>query len=226
MARGSRPNGRDAPGRDVGHQRRGLIRLVAGESATGSRHWTRTRCSMNSSTGKCAGCAPNGTGSRPCPPSPTGGKGSPPGPVRRHLPGPPASERGAWLTSHGFVVHETGQRDLGRRERDSSPRVTVVRSGRKVHPFQVALNVSPQDGQAWPLVSSQGTHAPSNLLPQPGQSSGECSVILIPGRSSPPSLWRGRIWCPAVAFLSVSGNRLSGDAGKLPGGNVDLVKPD
>ena len=103
--------------------------------------------------------------------------------------------------------------------------MTVVCSGMKVQPFQVAVNTSPHDGQAWLLVSLPGTHAPSNLLPQPGQSSGECSVILIPGRSSPPSLWRGRIWCPAVAFLSVSGNRLSGDAGKLPGGNVDLVKP-
>ena len=48
------------------------------------------------------------------------------------------------------------------------------------------MNISPQDGQAWLLVSLPGTHAPSNLLPQPGQSSGECSVILIPGRSSPP----------------------------------------
>ena len=103
--------------------------------------------------------------------------------------------------------------------------MTVVCSGRKVQPFQVAVNTSPQDGHAWPLVSLPGTHAPSNLLPQPGQSSGECSVILIPGRSSPPFLWRGRMWCPAVAFLSVSGNRLSGDAGKLPGGNVDLFKP-
>ncbi len=104
--------------------------------------------------------------------------------------------------------------------------MTVVCSGMKAQPFQVAVNTSPQDGQAWLLVSLPGTHAPSNLLPQPGQSSGECSVILIPGRSSPPSLWRGRMWCPAVAFLSVSGNRLSGDACKSPGGNVDLVKPD
>jgi hypothetical protein len=87
------------------------------------------------------------------------------------------------------------------------------------------VNISPQDGQAWLLVSLPGTHAPSNLLPQPGQSSGECSVILIPGRSSPPSLWRGRMCCPAVAFLSVSGNRLSGDVGKSPGSNIDLVKP-
>jgi len=104
--------------------------------------------------------------------------------------------------------------------------VTVVCSGRKVQPFQVAVNTSPQDGHAWPLVSLPGTHAPSNLLPQPGQSSGECSVILIPERSSPPSLWRGRMWCSAVAFLSVSGNRLSGDAGKSPSGNIDLFKPD
>jgi hypothetical protein len=49
----------------------------------------------------------------------------------------------------------------------------------KVQPFQVAVNNSLQDGQAWLLVSLPGTHAPSNLLPQPGQSSGECSVILI-----------------------------------------------
>jgi hypothetical protein len=34
---------------------------------------------MSSSTSRCAGCAPNGTGSRPCPPSPTGGKSSSPG---------------------------------------------------------------------------------------------------------------------------------------------------
>jgi hypothetical protein len=65
--------------------------------------------------------------------------------------------------------------------------VTVVCSGMKVQPFQVAVNSSLQDGQAWLLVSLPGTHTPSNLLPQPGQSSGECSVILIPGRSSPPS---------------------------------------
>jgi hypothetical protein len=70
-------------------------------------------------------------------------------------------------------------------------RVTTLCSGVKVQPFQVAVNISPQDGQAWLLVSLPGTHAPSNLLPQPGQSSGECSVILIPERSSPPSLWRG-----------------------------------
>jgi len=63
--------------------------------------------------------------------------------------------------------------------------VTVVCSGMKAQPFQVAVNSSPQDGQAWLLVSWPGIHAPSNLLPQPGQSSGECSVILIPGRSSP-----------------------------------------
>ena len=126
-------------------------------------------------------------------------------------------------TGRGPRDEETGQRDLGRRERDSSLRVTVVCSGMKAQPFQVAVNTSPQDGQAWLLVSLPGTHAPSNLLPQPGQSSGECSVILIPGRSSPPSLWRGQMWCPAVAFLSVSGNRLSGDVGKSPGGNMDLV---
>ena len=104
--------------------------------------------------------------------------------------------------------------------------MTTVCSGMKVQPFQVAVNSCPHDGHAWPLVSLPGTHAPSNLLPQPGQSSGECSVILIPERSSPPSLWRGRMWCSAVAFLSVSGNRLSGDAGKSPSGNIDLVKPD
>ena len=88
------------------------------------------------------------------------------------------------------------------------------------------MNTSPQDGQAWPLVSLPGTHAPSNLLPQPGQSNGECSVILIPERSSPPSFWRGRMRCSAVAFLSVSDNRPSGDTGKSPSGNIDLVKPD
>ena len=71
--------------------------------------------------------------------------------------------------------------------------MTVVCSGMKVQPFQVAVNTSPHDGQAWLLVSLPGTHAPSNLLPQPGQSSGECSVILIPERSSPPSFWRGRM---------------------------------
>ena len=104
--------------------------------------------------------------------------------------------------------------------------MTVVCSGMKVQPFQVAVNTSPQDVQAWLLVSLPGTHAPSNLLAQPGQSSGECSVILIPGRSSPPFLGRGRMWCPAVAFLSVSGNRLSGEAGKSPSGDIDLVKLD
>ena len=151
------------------------------------------------------------------------------GPVFRHLPGPPRlrTRRVADLARvRGPRDEETGQRDPGRRKRDSSPRVTVVCSGMKAQPFQVAVNTSPQDGQAWLLVSLPGTHAPSNLLPQPGQSSGECSVILIPRRSSPPSLWRGQMWCPAVAFLSVSGNRLSGDAGKSPGGNIDLVKPD
>jgi len=30
-------------------------------------------------TSRCAGCVPNGTGSRPCPPSPTGGTSSSPG---------------------------------------------------------------------------------------------------------------------------------------------------
>jgi hypothetical protein len=99
----------------------------------------------------------------------------------------PVSERGAWLTSHGFVIHATKkqvsviQGDV----RDSSPRVTVVCSGMKAQPFQVAVNTSPQDGQPWLLVSWPGIHVPSNRLPQPGQSSGECSVILIPGRSSP-----------------------------------------
>jgi len=100
----------------------------------------------------------------------------------------PGSGRGAWLKVprvRGPRHEGTSQRDPGGRERDSSPRITVVCSGRKVHPFQVAVNISPQDGQAWPLVSLPGTHAPSNLLPQPGQSSGECSVILIPERSSP-----------------------------------------
>ena len=43
----------------------------------------------------------------------------------------------------------------------------------KVQPFQVAVNTSPQDGHAWPLVSLPGIHAPSNRLPQPGQSSGD-----------------------------------------------------
>ena len=99
----------------------------------------------------------------------------------------PVAERGAWLTSHGFVIHATKkqvsviQGDV----RDSSPRVTVVCSGMKAQPFQVAVNTSPQDGQPWLLVSWPGIHVPSNRLPQPGQSSGECSVILIPGRSSP-----------------------------------------
>jgi hypothetical protein len=72
--------------------------------------------------------------------------------------------------------------------------VTVVCSGMKAQPFQVAVNTSPQDGQAWLLVSWPGIHAPSNLLPQPGQSSGECSVILIPGRSSPLPAGRGPAW--------------------------------
>ena len=121
---------------------------------------------------------------------------------------------------------EGSQRDLGGRAGDSSPRVTTVCSGVKVQPFHVAVNRCPHDGHAWPPVSLPGIHAPWNRLPQPGQSSGECSVILIPERSSPPSLWRGRMGCSAVAFLSVSGNRLSGDAGKSPGGNIDLFKPD
>ena len=106
----------------------------------------------------------------------------------RYLPALPASERGAWLALarvRGPRDEETGQRDLGRRARDSSPRVTVVCSGMKAQPFQVAVNASPQDGQTWLLVSWPGIHVPSNRLPQPGQSSGECSVILIPGRSSP-----------------------------------------
>ena len=72
--------------------------------------------------------------------------------------------------------------------------MTVVCSGMKAQPFQVAVNTSPQDGQAWLLVSWPGIHAPSNLLPQPGQSSGECSVILIPGRSSPLPAGRGPAW--------------------------------
>ena len=140
------------------------------------------------------GCVPNGTGSRRCPPSPTGGTSSPPGTCTptSTRPSPLRTRRVADLARvRGRRDEETGQRDPGRRERDSSPRVTVVCSGRKVQPFQVAVNSSPQDGQVWLLVSLPGTHAPSNLLPQPGQSSGECSVILIPERSSLPSLWRG-----------------------------------
>jgi hypothetical protein len=62
--------------------------------------------------------------------------------------------------------------------------VRIACSGVKVHPFQVAVNTCPHDGHVWLLVCSPGTHAPSNVLPQPGQSSGECSVILIAGRSS------------------------------------------
>jgi hypothetical protein len=95
----------------------------------------------------------------------------------------------------------------------------------KVQPFQVAVNTSPQDGQAWPLISLPGTHAPSNLLPQPGQSSGECSVILIPERSSPPFLWPAG-WVLSRGVPSVSGNRLSGEAGKSRSGNIDFFKPD
>ena len=63
--------------------------------------------------------------------------------------------------------------------------MTTLCSGVKVQPFQVAVHTCPHDGHVWPLVSPPGIHAPSNRLPQPGQSSGECSVILIPGRSSP-----------------------------------------
>ena len=68
--------------------------------------------------------------------------------------------------------------------------MTVVCSGMKAQPFQVAVNTSPQDGQAWLLVSWPGIHAPSKLLPQPGQ----CSVILIPGRSSSLPAGRGPAW--------------------------------
>ena len=105
---------------------------------------------------------------------------------------------------------ETGQRGLGRGARDSSPRVIVVCSGMKAQPFQVAVNTSPQDGQAWLLVCWPGIHAPSNLLPQPGQSSGECSVILIPGRSSPPRPAGGRRGSSCrnrLAYHPVSGFR-------------------
>ncbi|MGH3203475.1 MAG: hypothetical protein ACRDOA_11015 [Streptosporangiaceae bacterium] len=54
----------------------------------------------------------------------------------------------------------------------------------KVQPFHVAMNTCVHDGHAWAAVWRPGVHVPSNLLPQPGQSSGECSVTLIPGRSS------------------------------------------
>jgi hypothetical protein len=92
-------------------------------------------------------------------------------------------------------------------------RVTTLCSGVKVQPFQVAVNTSPQDGQAWLLVSLPGTHAPSNLLPQPGQSSGECSVILI--REGPlPSRQAGDrrdSGCPArLAYHQVPGIPLRG----------------
>ena len=53
------------------------------------------------------GCAPVGTGSRPCPPSLIGGTSSSPGTCTAASTRLPASERGAWLTSHGFVVHAT-----------------------------------------------------------------------------------------------------------------------
>ena len=55
------------------------------------------RCPMSSSTSRCAGCAPNGTGSRPCPPSPTGGKSSSPGtctPTSTRRSPPPSAARG------------------------------------------------------------------------------------------------------------------------------------
>jgi hypothetical protein len=149
------------------------------------------------------------------------------GAVCRHLPGSPrlGTRSVAEVARVRDPCHEGSQRDPGGRAGDSSPRVTTVCSGVKVQPFHVAVNRCPHDGHAWPPVSWPGIHAPWNLLPQPGQSSGECSVILIPEGSSPPSLWRGRMWCSAVAFFSVSGNRLSGDAGKSPSGNIDLVKP-
>jgi hypothetical protein len=131
---------------------------------------------------------PDGTGSRPCPPSPDRWDSQPAGDLYAGIyQALPVAERGVWLTSHGFVIHATKkqvsviQGDV----RDGSPRVTVVCSGMKAQPFQVAVNTSPQDGQPWLLVSWPGIHVPSNRLPQPGQSSGECSVILIPGRSSP-----------------------------------------
>jgi hypothetical protein len=93
--------------------------------------------------------------------------------------------------------------------------VTVVCSGMKAQPFQVAVNTSPQDGQAWLLVSLPGIHAPSNLLPQPGQSSGECSVILIPGRSSPLLASRrdrrGSGYSNRLAYHPVSGFRCGAD---------------
>ena len=151
------------------------------------------------------------------------------GAVRRHLPGSPrlGTRSVAEVARVRDPCREEGsQRDPGGRAGDSSPLVTTVCSGVKVQPFHVAVNRCPHDGHAWLQVSSPGIQAPWNRLPQPGQSSGECSVILIPERSSPPSLWRGRMWCSAVAFLSVSGNRLSGDAGKSPSGNIDLFKPD
>ena len=53
------------------------------------------------------GCVPNGTGSRRCPPSPTGGTSSPPETCTPTSTRPSPSERGAWLTSHGFVVDAT-----------------------------------------------------------------------------------------------------------------------
>jgi hypothetical protein len=95
--------------------------------------------------------------------------------------------------------------------------VRRLRAGRdrlKAQPFQVAVNTSPQDRQAWLLVSWPGIHAPSNLLPQPGQSSGECSVILIPGRSSPLPAGRGRRGSGCrnrLAYHPVSGFRCSAD---------------
>ena len=63
-------------------------------------------CPMSSSAWNWSGCAPSGIGSRPCLRSQTGGKTS--SPTELHLDlyqALPASERGAWLTSHGFVVH-------------------------------------------------------------------------------------------------------------------------
>jgi hypothetical protein len=140
----------------------------------------------------------------------------------------PVAERGAWLKSHGLVICAMKKQVSviqGDVRGDSSPRVTTLRSGVKVQPFHVAVNRCPHDGHVWPLVSSPGIHTPSKRLPQPGQSSGECSVILIPERSSPPSFWH-RMGAQPWPFLSVSDNRPSGDAGKSPSGNIDLVKPD
>jgi hypothetical protein len=72
--------------------------------------------------------------------------------------------------------------------------VTTICSGVKVQPFHVAVNTWAHDGHAWLLVCWLGIHTPSNRLPQPAQSSGECSVILTWGRSSPLPASRGPAW--------------------------------